>query len=309
MEEQHSHWNLLQGYLPLANELIMVVLFSSMSAVIKTRGHKQSSPYHYQEHESWPSKRRQETGNTKAWYELCQKERQAAFEQQVNHTFFSIMFPWKDQICIWSTTTLNLQGEKSILCAESSLGESCSSNYRHCLPKPSAVAFITPGRAAAELGGEEETQASQQPQPGCTGKLRHWCDPKRTDVLVIHTSLSCRCSWCSPSRGNRGTHILFRSKEIRRPSSSQTKQAQWEVSGQNLIPQMRKFVLWSQSEQPNFHSPHTSPPRGDANDMARIIEKELNPSLTSTCRLHPDLHTFMLMTPASADCFHQHRYR
>lgn len=229
--------------------------------------------------------------------------------QQVNHTFFSIMFPWKDQICIWSTTTLNLQGEKSILCAESSLGESCSSNYRHCLPKPSAVAFITPGRAAAELGGEEETQASQQPQPGCTGKLRHWCDPKRTDVLVIHTSLSCRCSWCSPSRGNRGTHILFRSKEIRRPSSSQTKQAQWEVSGQNLIPQMRKFVLWSQSEQPNFHSPHTSPPRGDANDMARIIEKELNPSLTSTCRLHPDLHTFMLMTPASADCFHQHRYR
>lgn len=32
--------------------------------------------------------------------------------QQVNHTFFSIEFPWKDQICIWSTTTLNLQGGK-----------------------------------------------------------------------------------------------------------------------------------------------------------------------------------------------------
>lgn len=97
---EHSQWNLLEGYPPLSNKLIMVVLFSSMSAAIKTWVHKQSNLHHYQEHESWPSKRRLKTGNTKAWYELCQEERQAASEPACKSHISSIMFPWKDQICI-----------------------------------------------------------------------------------------------------------------------------------------------------------------------------------------------------------------
>lgn len=134
---------------------------------------------------------RLKTGNTKAWHELCQEERQAAFEQARKSHISSIVFPWKDQICIWSTDNFESSGgeKKSVLCAESSFGKSCSSNYRHSLPKPSAVAFITPGRAAGRAGGEEETQVSQQPKPGCTRKL--WrSDPNRNSCPGYPDSFS-----------------------------------------------------------------------------------------------------------------------
>lgn len=90
-----------------------------MSAVTKTWVHKQSSPYHYQEHESWANKRRLKTVNTKAWYELCQEERQASFEPAHKSHISSIMFLWKDQICIWSTDNFESPGGKKAFFVQS----------------------------------------------------------------------------------------------------------------------------------------------------------------------------------------------
>lgn len=59
----------LKTYLYQINWLY-AVLFNSVSAVIKIWVRKQSSLYHYQEPESWPSKQRLKTGNTKPSYEL-----------------------------------------------------------------------------------------------------------------------------------------------------------------------------------------------------------------------------------------------
>lgn len=113
------------------------------------------------------------------------------WHQHIPRAFRLSCSPEKPKSAFAAPTTLNLQGEKNkknkgkkiktlcTLCTESSLGKSCNSNYRYCLPKPSAVAFPTPGRVTwCSSGGGEERETSQQPKPGCKERLRCWHDPK-----------------------------------------------------------------------------------------------------------------------------------
>lgn len=160
----------------------MVVLSSSMSAVIKLGS--RSSLAHITTRNMKADLAREDWKLLTLKHDMnyVKRKDRLLLNQHINHTFPPPCSPEKTKSAFEVPTTLNLQGgKKSLLCAESSFSESCSSNYRHCLPKPSAVAFITPGRAAGRAGaGEEETQVSQQPQPGCTGKLWHWSDPHRS---------------------------------------------------------------------------------------------------------------------------------
>lgn len=135
-------------------------------------------------------------------------------------------------------------------------------------------------------------------------------------------------SWSStpPSAGcTAGVHAaeatvrsapLFRPKEIRRPPSSQTKQAQ---AGKALMgsvwpeshPTNEETVLWSQSEQLSFHRQQLHTPllqevmlwHGQNNsERAKSVpfqHMQVPP-------WPPHLH---VMATAPADCFHQHRHR
>lgn len=90
------------------------------------------------------------------------------------------------------------------------------------------MAFITPGRAAGRAGaGEQETQVSQQPQGGCTGKLWHCSDPNRSSCPAYPDLLQLAgAAGVHVAEGTVGSAPFSHQKEIRRPPSSHPKQAQ-----------------------------------------------------------------------------------
>lgn len=122
------------------------------------------------------------------------------------------------------------------------------------------MAFITPGRAAGRAGGgEEETQVSQQPKPGCTGKLRYHSDPNRNlcpgypDLLQLAGTAGVHVAEETVGSASFSDHRELGEQLQVKLSKPRLARPQWEASDQDLIPQMSKLVLWSQSERLNFH--------------------------------------------------------
>lgn len=111
--------------------------------------------------------------------------------QHIMHSFPPSCSPAKTKSAFEVPTTSNLQGKKSVLCRESSLGKSCHSNYRHCLPKPSAVAFITPGEGQEAELEEKRRRTSLSNQGQAAQKSRNTgLTQTGTYVLVTQTSFS-----------------------------------------------------------------------------------------------------------------------